>query len=533
MRPSSPLLILRLVLVAALYIAAGKLGLGMAFLHRSVSPVWPPTGIAIAAVLLLGREIWPAIAVGAFVVNVTTAGNAWTSLGIAAGNTLEAVVGAALVVRFANGRGAFDRTPDLFRFALFAGLLATLLSPTIGVTSLCLGREQQWDRFVPTWCTWWLGDVGGALVVAPPLILWGRRPAPGWSAAKTVEVLALLLCTVAVGELAFLGGLWPELSAKPLAFVCTPPLVWAAFRFGPRETGTTGALIAAIATWATLSGRGPYAALPPNAALLVLQAFLVVTMLTAMSLAAVVRERSRASELLAAKARDLERSNAELEQFASAASHDLQEPLRNILLQVKMLERDGGAALLPPASEYVRIARESGFRMQGLIRNLLKYARIGRLGGERRPIEASDVLRGVLADMRVAIEESRAILSVDPLPRVRADPHELGEVFQNLVGNAIKFRGEHRPEIEIGAENRGSDWVFCVRDHGIGIRPDDQERVFEVFQRLNSRERYPGEGIGLATCRRILERHCGRIWVESTPGEGSSFYFTLPAEPES
>ena len=168
--------VVTLLALAAIYVAAGKLGLSLALLHESASAVWPPTGIALAAFLLLGRSAWPAIFAGAFLVNLTTAGNLATSLGIAVGNTLEGLVGAELVRRYGGGRASFDRPGDVFRFFALAGLAATAVSPSIGVTSLCLGGYASWADFERLWLTWWLGDAGGAVVVAPVLVLWAQPP---------------------------------------------------------------------------------------------------------------------------------------------------------------------------------------------------------------------------------------------------------------------------------------------------------------------------------------------------------------------
>ena len=167
-----------LLAITAVYFAAGKLGLSLALVHASASAVWPPTGIALAAFLLLGRSVWPAIFAGAFLVNVTTAGSPATSLGIAVGNTLEAWAGAELVRRFAGGAAAFDRPRDVWRFFALAGLVATAISPTIGVTSLCLAGFASWSEYAAVWLTWWLGDIGGAVVVAPALVLWAQGPWP-------------------------------------------------------------------------------------------------------------------------------------------------------------------------------------------------------------------------------------------------------------------------------------------------------------------------------------------------------------------
>ncbi len=196
-----------LLIIAGVYVVAGKFGLSLAFVNASATAVWPPTGIALAATLLLGYRVWPAILLGAFLVNATTAGSVWTSLAIASGNTLEGLLGAWLVTRFANGRNAFSRAPDIFAFAALAGFLSTTVSATIGVTSLSLGGYASWDRFGAIWLTWWLGDVAGALVVAPVLILWGTGRAVALTRARALELGLLLGSVVLVGDLVF-GGLW-------------------------------------------------------------------------------------------------------------------------------------------------------------------------------------------------------------------------------------------------------------------------------------------------------------------------------------
>ena len=218
-RPRWPTTLAVVTVLTAIYVAAGKLALRVAFLNPSASAVWPPTGIALASLLLLGYRAWPAVLLGAFLVNLTTAGNVATSLGIAAGNTLEAVIGAWLTGRFANGRDAFEQPQDFQRFLVLAGLVATAISPTLGVTSLCLGGFTPWSDYGPVWLTWWLGDVGGALIVAPPLILWGSRPRPGWSRLQVVELGAVLLTLCLVGEVEFLGYLLPGFSRYPLTFL--------------------------------------------------------------------------------------------------------------------------------------------------------------------------------------------------------------------------------------------------------------------------------------------------------------------------
>jgi diguanylate cyclase (GGDEF)-like protein len=279
--------------LALLYTAAGKLGLRLGIVNPSASPVWAPTGIAIAAFVVVGVRIWPAIFAGALFYNLTTAGSLVTSLGIATGNTLEGVIGASLVLRWANGAQAFERGRDVIRFTALAGLVATTISPTIGVTSLALSGYAPWSEFGPIWFTWWLGDAAGALLVAPPLILWSVEPRVTWSRAKVVEVAALLTTLVLLCALAFgpVGG-------PSLGFLCIPVLIWAALRFGPREASTAVTLLAAVAVAQTVGAVQSLGRAEANAQLLLLQTFMAVTSVTTLVLAAVVAERSRGEERL-------------------------------------------------------------------------------------------------------------------------------------------------------------------------------------------------------------------------------------------
>jgi diguanylate cyclase (GGDEF)-like protein len=279
--------------LAALYFIAGKLGLRLAFVHASASAVSPPTGIALVAFLLLGARVWPAIFAGAFLVNLTTAGSVATSIGIASGNTLEGLIGAYLVNRFAHGRQALDGAEDVFRFAVLAGIVSTTVAATLGVTSLALGGFARWADYGSIWLTWWLGDAAGDLVVAPVLLLWTTGPRVRPRPAQILEAVVLLGCLALAGGLVF-GGLFPSpIKDYPLEFVCIPFVIWAALRFGAREAATTILLLSAIANRGTLHGFGPFARETPNESLLLLQAFMGVTSVTTLILAAVVAERGR------------------------------------------------------------------------------------------------------------------------------------------------------------------------------------------------------------------------------------------------
>jgi PAS domain S-box-containing protein len=299
-----PLAIWWLTLLGAAYFVAGKFGLSLAIVNASASPVWPPTGIALAAFLLLGSRVWPAILAGAFLVNVTTAGSVATSIGIAVGNTLEGRLGADLVRLFAHGRGAFDRARDVLKFVVLAGLFATSVSATIGVTSLTLAGYAAWIDYGPVWFTWWLGDAVGALIVGPILILWSAPSTVPWTRTRMLEGAGLLAAMFALGVLVF-GGT----SGDALTFLCVPPLMWAAFRFGQRETATIIGVLGVLATWATVRGFGPFSDGPPNASLLLLQGFLGTMAVMSLLIGAVVAERRRDEATLARLASIVESSD--------------------------------------------------------------------------------------------------------------------------------------------------------------------------------------------------------------------------------
>jgi PAS domain S-box-containing protein len=228
---------------------------------------------------------------------------------------------------------------------------------------------------------------------------------------------------------------------------------------------------------------------------------------------------------------ELARSNAELEQFAYVASHDLQEPLRMVSSYVQLLADRYQGALDEDADEFIRYAVDGAERMQRLINDLLAYSRLQTRGEPFADTDSEEALETALQNLEAAIQENGATVTHGPLPTVPADRTQLVQLFQNLVGNAIKFRGEAPPEIRVTAQDRGSAWRFAVEDNGIGIDAAETERVFRIFQRLHAREEYPGTGIGLALCKRIVERHGGTIGVQSQPGEGSTFFFTLVKEP--
>ncbi len=250
--------------------------------------------------------------------------------------------------------------------------------------------------------------------------------------------------------------------------------------------------------------------------------------LFAVSVVRDVTAQKEAEKAMKKLADELARSNTDLQQFAFAASHDLQEPLRAVAGCTQILQKRYAGKLDARADELIKEAVQGATRLQALVNDLLEFSRVGSRGQPLGRVDAGRSLADALHNLAVAIRESAALVTHDPMPEVPADASQLALVFQNLVANAIKFRGERPPEIHVGAERGPGEWRFLVRDNGVGIEPQYFERIFLIFQRLHTRKESPGTGIGLALCKRIVERHGGRIWLESEAGKGSTFNFTIP-----
>src|SRR5437016_3966046 len=326
-------------ILAVIYFIAGKLGLMLASLHASASPVWPPAGIALAGLLLLGYRAWPGIFIGAFLVNVTTAGNVATAFAIATGNTLEALVGAWLVNRFAGGTNVFDRPQGVFKFALAAGISA-IISPAFGVTSLGVASFADWANYGGIWLTWWLGDVTGDLVFTPLVLLWSVASKRRWNKKESAQVGTLLLLLVLLSGVVF-GG-WLAVSARDyrIVLICGPVVIWTAFRFTQRETATGIFILSAVAVWGTLHGFGPFVSETENQSLLAVQWWTAVLSITAMGLSAGMAERRRVEEELQQQKIVVETANRTKDHFPAMLSHELCAPITPVISALESLETE-------------------------------------------------------------------------------------------------------------------------------------------------------------------------------------------------
>ena len=514
------------------YFLAGKLGLKLAFLHASASPVWPPAGVALGALLLLGYRTWPAIFVGAFLVNVTTAGNFGTSLAIGTGNTMEALCGAWLVNRFAAGLDVFERSKNVFKFA-FVAVASAVVSPTIGLTSLAVAGFADWARYGAIWMTWWLGDAAGDLIFAPLVILWGIRPRWRWSGKKDLEVGLLLLLLMLLGEAVF-GG-WFPISAKnyPIAFICGPVVIWLAFRMSQRETATGIFILSAIAIWGTLHNFGPFVMETENQSLLILQTATAVLAITALALAAAMTERRRAEEALTKEKSLVESANRTKENFLAMLSHELRTPLTPVVAGLETLSNQ--RARNEEEKSVLEMIRRNIEVETHLIDDLLDVTRISKgkldlkfatLDAHKAVLNVVEICRSEAGAKRIRVNV--ALRAVDHY--VRADEVRFQQMIWNLLKNAIKFSREEG-EVTITSANESlHQLTITVQDNGVGIASGPIDRIFDPFEQAGGslQQRFGGLGLGLAISKSVAQAHNATLIAKSEGVDcGSTFSVTM------
>jgi signal transduction histidine kinase/ActR/RegA family two-component response regulator len=514
------------------YVIAGKFGLMLASLHASASPVWPAAGIALGALLVLGYRAWPAIFIGAFFVNLTTAGNVATSLAIASGNTLEALCGAWLVNRFADGTTVFDRPQGVFKFAL-AAAVSTIIGPAFGVTSLALAGFADWANYGAIWLTWWLGDATGDLLIAPLIILWSIPSKRRWNRREAVEVGILLLLLFVLGEAVF-GG-WLAISAKnyPIAFICGPIVIWMAFRFTQRETASGIFILSAIAIWGTLHGFGPFLGETENQSLLVLQSWTAVLTITAMALSAGMAERRRAEEALQQQNAAVETANRTKDHFLAMLSHELRTPLTPVISALEALEIEP-AQTREVKSALAMIRRNVELETQ-LIDDLLDFTRIAKDKLQLRfaPVDAHAAISDVVEMCRAEAESKKLQVHLNLRANthyVAADAAKFQQIIWNLLKNATKFTPEDG-EIAISSSNPSPEVLtITVRDTGIGMESEVMQRIFDPFEQGNRsfERRFGGLGLGLAISKSLAQAHGGTLTAQSDGrNRGSTFLLSM------
>jgi signal transduction histidine kinase len=507
-----------MALLAAAYVALAKIGLHVATVGRSVTLVWPPTGLALAALLLGSRRLWPGIALGAFVANATTPGiGPLTAAVIATGNTLEAVVGATLVGR-QPFRPQLDRTRDVLQLALFGAALATTVSASVGAFGLYLGGHIPARALLPTWRVWWIGDATGALLVTPALLTWGSRASDRERRSRWEAVgLAAALVVAAMATRAELHTTSP--------YLVFPPLIWAALRFGPRGATATTLTIAIVTVWSTVTGHGAFVVSSLGDDLMALATFLASVALTALILGATAAERTRAL-----RAR---------EHFISIASHELRTPLAPLRLQVQRLlrglRRDPGSMTTEAIVEALAVADRQTARLAALLENVLDLTRLqlGRLPLRPEQVDAGALVDDVTATLRDSVAQAGCSLTVERRGTAVGhwDRARLGQVVTNVLANAVKHGG--RGAIEISIEGEPERTTIVIRDHGPGVAAAERERIFGRFEHTEPPAELAGGshglGLGLYISREIVEAHGGHLTVETPAGGGAAFKLELPS----
>src|SRR5215470_16380573 len=535
LRSSSRLL--PISIVTLIYFVVGKFGLMLASLHASASPVWPCAGIALAAILVLGYRVWPGIFVGAFLVNLTTAGDFATTLAIATGNTLEALAGAWLVIRFARGKNFCDRPQDVFKFALIAAT-STIISASSGVTSLALAGFADWAHYGAIWVTWWLGDATGLLVFTPLVVLWTVGSPRGWSKKEGTEVGVLFLLLVLLSGVVF-GG-WLQISSRnyPITFICGPIVIWTAFRFRPLETATGIFVLSVISVWGTLHGFGPFVRETENQSLVALQLWIAVLTITAMALSAGMAERRRVEEELQQQKSIVEAANRTKDHFMAMLSHELRTPLTPVISALESLETE------PTQTEDARaslamIRRNIELETQ-LIDDLLDFTRIAKDKMQLRfvPLDAHQAVSNVVEICRAEARAKSLHVHLNLRARnghVTADGAKFQQIVWNLLKNAIKFTPAGG-DITIASENRSETILnVTIRDSGIGMEPEVMQRIFEPFEQGNRsfEHRFGGLGLGLAISKSLAQAHGGTLTAQSDgSNHGSTFTLSMQALPQ-
>jgi signal transduction histidine kinase/CheY-like chemotaxis protein len=544
-----------LLLIACAYFVIAKLGLALASIHPSATPIWPPTGLALAVIMLRGYRVWPAIFVAAWLANATTAGSTYTSLAIAFGNTLEGAIGAWLIQRWSGGLKTFDTPAGVARFALISSLAAAPVSATIGVGSLTLAGYAEASVFVAAWMTWWLGDLAGALVVTPVVVLWATGYPRPLARPELLESAAVIIAAIAVGVLAFSPLLAPGVNRDQLGFLVILPLIWAALRRGQRDTATVALVLSCFAVWGTMSGQGPFARPSLNDAFLLLVMFMISASIPALALSAdaAVRKRTertlrdtheRLDQIVQERTATLEETRQTLHQMqkmealgqlTGGIAHDFNNVLTVIMNSLESVRASPGLddrtrARLDRASQAARNGAS-------LVRQMLVFARKHPL--QLEPLDVNEIIGSALAMFRRSCPASIQIgMDLEPgLPRVKADATQLQTAILNLALNArdampsggrLTIRTTNpAPAARRPATPAVDGIAIEVSDTGVGMTPETAARAVEPF--FTTKEIGKGTGLGLSMVYSAIQQMGGELAIESRAGEGTSVRLILPA----
>ncbi|MEP6858554.1 MAG: MASE1 domain-containing protein [Gemmatimonadales bacterium] len=522
-------------ILAAVYVVAARAGLMMDAVGGFATLVWPPSGLALAALLIFGRRLWPGILIGAFAANLLTGAPILVALGISAGNSLEAVLAVYALRRIPGFEPSLERVVDVIGLIVFAAVLSTLVAATIGVTSLYFGGIVSSSHFAETWRAWWLGDLIGDLLVAPVLLVWAKPPRKLGNLTRVLEVAALGISVIAASVLIFGAPLGSGTRTLAQAYMFFPLLIWAALRFGQRGAASTAFVVSAIAVAGTAMGSGPFVGPVLHESLFALQAFMGVAAATFLVMGASISAHRRTeTQVRLAYARAAE-ANAAKSEFLAVMSHELRTPLNAISGYVDLMALGVDGPLTDKQQASLARVQLNERHLLSLIDDVLDFARIeaGRLKVEIETVLVHDVLATLEALIRPELLREELNFSCekcDDALSVRADPEKLQQVLLNYLANAMKFTAPGG-RIRVGADDRGQLVRIWVSDTGIGIASDQISHVFEPFFQVEQgpTRRYPGIGLGLAIARDLAQAMGGEVRLESTVGVGTTASVLLPA----
>jgi signal transduction histidine kinase len=524
-----------IAVIAVLYVLAARIGLSVETISGFATLVWPPTGIALAALILGGTVLWPGVFIGAVVANVLTGAPLLVAGGIGVGNTLEALVGAYLLMRLVNFHPEIDRVKDAVGLIVLAALLSTLVSATIGVASLHLGGIAQRGEVVATWRAWWIGDVIGALLVAPPILVF--RTKPGFPRNfRLAEAIVLTIAVITVSLKVFSKP--PATLGGPLsrAYELFPLLIWAAIRFRQYGAVSMAFIVSAIAVGGTAMGHGPFVQPTLHASLLALQAFLGVMGATFLILGASMAERERTARELKVAHGIAAAANEAKAEFLAVMSHELRTPLNAIAGYAELLKLGVAGSLTEQQADAVSRIQRNEQHLLGLIDDVLTFAKAeaGRTKVEPRSLS----VKGEFDALEPLVQPELARKSIqlvrdgtDPELNVNADPMKLRQILLNIIGNAIKFTPVGG-RISLAAAPRNKHVVLTVSDTGIGVPAEKVAQIFEPFYQVDTgtTREYSGVGLGLAIARDLARAMGGDIYFDSTVGHGSVVSILLPRD---
>jgi signal transduction histidine kinase len=519
-------LLIELIVVALAYWFAASVSLRLALVHGQVTPIWPPTGIALVALLVLGRRVWPAVFLAALAVNLPIGPSALGALFIGAGNTLAPVAAAALLKR-AGFRIELDRIRDAAALIVLGALAAMTISATVGTSVLVLSGSVTSDSYLSTWAVWWTGDAMGVLLVAPFILsLLPKRRSPAPTLRKSVELGGLL---VGIGVLTFV--LFQN--RLRLEYLVFPMIMLAAWRFRLRGAAPAALIASGVAIWSAVQGTGPFATETLVEKMVTLQVFNVCVALTSLVVSAFVEARERADQMtrlyVAANAASQTKST-----FINMAAHELRTPLTVLTGYLSLLS--GGSVGSPPESweAPLGILMAKTRELERIVDDLLNASQLELVhqDQERELLDLRRLVSGAVERAQARVDLLRADVTVnlpnDPVP-VEADADQLGRILDDLINNALTYT-VRRPELVIGLKTRYRRATVRVADNGIGIPEGERERVFDRLYRVaDPQVVVPGIGLGLYISRHLAEGFGGSLVVEtSKPGLGTVFALALP-----